>query len=42
MNVDEPFLTRHADIVFALKTFAAAMLALIIAFGWICRAPIGR
>jgi uncharacterized membrane protein YccC len=32
VNVDEPFLTRHADIVFALKTFAAAMLALIIAF----------
>src|ERR1700736_3542651 len=31
MNVDQPFLARHADIVFALKTFAAAMLALIIA-----------
>ena len=31
VNVDEPFLTCHADIVFALKTFAAAMLALIIA-----------
>jgi uncharacterized membrane protein YccC len=31
MNVDQPFLVRHADIVFALKTFAAAMLALVIA-----------
>src|SRR5258708_6451778 len=31
VNVDQPFLTRHAAIVFALKTFAAAMLALIIA-----------
>jgi uncharacterized membrane protein YccC len=31
VNVDEPFLTRHAGVVFALKTFAAAMLALIIA-----------
>ena len=31
MNVDHPFLVRHADIVFALKTFAAAMLALVIA-----------
>jgi uncharacterized membrane protein YccC len=31
MNADQPFLARHADVVFALKTFAAAMLALIIA-----------
>lgn len=31
VNVDEPLLTRHAGVVFALKTFAAAMLALIIA-----------
>src|SRR6267378_6488445 len=31
MNVDQPFFARHADVVFALKTFAAAMLALIIA-----------
>src|SRR6266851_10511331 len=31
VNVDHPFLVRHADIVFALKTFAAAMLALVIA-----------
>ena len=31
MTVDHPFLVRHADIVFALKTFAAAMLALVIA-----------
>jgi hypothetical protein len=30
-NADQPFLARHADVVFALKTFAAAMLALIIA-----------
>ena len=31
MSVDHPFLARHANIVFALKTFAAAMLALAIA-----------
>ncbi|MDB5609160.1 MAG: hypothetical protein JWP25_6060 [Bradyrhizobium sp.] len=31
MSTDQPFLVRHADIVFALKTFAAAMLALVIA-----------
>jgi Fusaric acid resistance protein family len=31
INVDQPFLVRHADIVVALKTFAAAMLALVIA-----------
>jgi len=31
VTVDHPFLVRHADIVFALKTFAAAMLALVIA-----------
>ena len=31
MTVDHPFLVRPADIVFALKTFTAAMLALVIA-----------
>jgi uncharacterized membrane protein YccC len=31
VTVDHPFLVRHADIVFALKTFTAAMLALVIA-----------
>ncbi|MGY3551309.1 putative membrane protein YccC [Bradyrhizobium sp. USDA 4472] len=31
MRPDEPFLVRHADLIFALKTFAAAMLALVIA-----------
>ena len=31
MRADEPFLVRHADHVFALKTFAASMLALVIA-----------
>ncbi len=31
MNSDQPFLIRHADIVFSLKTFVAAMLALVIA-----------
>jgi uncharacterized membrane protein YccC len=31
VNVDHPFLVRNADVVFALKTFAAAMLALVIA-----------
>ena len=31
MRADEPFLVRHADLVFALKTFAASMLALVIA-----------
>jgi hypothetical protein len=31
MSTDQPFLVRHADIVFSLKTFAAAMLALVIA-----------
>src|SRR5258707_12452350 len=34
MNVDQPFLARHADVVFALKTFAAAILALIVAL-WV-------
>ena len=32
MRADEPFLVRHADLIFALKTFAASMLALVIAF----------
>lgn len=31
MRADEPFLVRHADLIFALKTFAAAILALVIA-----------
>ncbi|WP_407177269.1 FUSC family protein [Bradyrhizobium sp. STM 3562] len=31
MTQDRPFLVRHADLIFALKTFAAAMLALVIA-----------
>ncbi|MGX4772537.1 FUSC family protein [Bradyrhizobium guangdongense] len=31
MRTDEPFLVRHADLIFALKTFAASMLALVIA-----------
>ena len=31
MTTDQPFLVSHADIVFSLKTFAAAMLALVIA-----------
>ncbi|SFI88564.1 FUSC family protein [Bradyrhizobium sp. Gha] len=31
MRPDEPFLVRHADLIFALKTFAASMLALVIA-----------
>jgi uncharacterized membrane protein YccC len=31
INRDQPFLVRYADIVFALKTFAAVMLALVIA-----------
>ncbi len=30
----QPFLIRHADLIFSLKTFAAAMLALIVAL-WI-------
>lgn len=34
MNPDQPFLVRHADVVFSLKTFAAAILALVIAL-WI-------
>jgi uncharacterized membrane protein YccC len=33
MTAGQPFLARHADIVFSLKTFAAAMLALVIALG---------
>jgi uncharacterized membrane protein YccC len=33
MTTGQPFLTRHADIVFSLKTFAAAMMALVIALG---------
>jgi uncharacterized membrane protein YccC len=33
MTTGQPFLVRHADIVFSLKTFAAAMLALVIALG---------
>ncbi|MGT2439155.1 FUSC family protein [Bradyrhizobium betae] len=31
MRADEPFLVRHADRIFALKTFAASILALVIA-----------
>jgi uncharacterized membrane protein YccC len=31
MRKEEPFLVRHADLIFALKTFAASMLALVIA-----------
>src|SRR4051795_5142479 len=31
MRADEPLLVRHADLIFALKTFAASMLALVIA-----------
>jgi len=31
MRTDESFLVRHADLIFALKTFAASMLALVIA-----------
>ena len=31
MRADEPFLVRHADLIFALKTFAASMLALVVA-----------
>ncbi|MBR0713237.1 FUSC family protein [Bradyrhizobium liaoningense] len=31
MRTDEPFLVRHADLIFALKTFFASMLALVIA-----------
>ena len=39
MTTDQPFLVRHAAIVFSLKTFAAAMLALVIALGWILPPP---
>jgi len=31
MRAGEPLLVRHADLIFALKTFAASMLALVIA-----------
>lgn len=31
MRADEPFLVRHADLIFALKTFAASILALVVA-----------
>lgn len=31
MRADEPFLIRHADLIFAFKTFAASMLALVVA-----------
>jgi uncharacterized membrane protein YccC len=31
MRAEEPFLVRHADLIFALKTFAASMLALVVA-----------
>ena len=31
MRESQPFLVRHADLIFALKTFAASMLALVIA-----------
>jgi uncharacterized membrane protein YccC len=34
MSPREPFLVRHAELVFAVKTFAAAALALVIAL-WI-------
>ena len=31
MRAEEPFLVRHADLIFALKTFFASILALVIA-----------
>jgi uncharacterized membrane protein YccC len=31
MRADKPFLVRHADLIFALKTFAASILALVVA-----------
>lgn len=31
MHAEKPFLVRHADLIFALKTFAASILALVIA-----------
>jgi len=31
MRAEEPFLVRHADLIFALKTFCASLLALVIA-----------
>jgi uncharacterized membrane protein YccC len=31
MRADEPLLVRHADLIFALKTFVASMLALVVA-----------
>jgi uncharacterized membrane protein YccC len=31
MRAEEPFLIRHADFIFALKTFAASILALVVA-----------
>ncbi|WP_407150722.1 FUSC family protein [Bradyrhizobium sp. ORS 86] len=31
MRAEEPFLVRHADLIFALKTFAASILALVVA-----------
>ena len=34
MTQDQPFLVRHADLVFAFKTLAASMLAFVIAL-WI-------
>jgi hypothetical protein len=31
MRAEEPFLIRHADLIFALKTFTASILALVVA-----------
>src|ERR1700756_627559 len=31
MRADEPLLGSHADLIFALKTFVASMLALVVA-----------
>jgi uncharacterized membrane protein YccC len=31
MRAEEPFLIRHADLIFALKTFAASILAVVVA-----------
>ena len=38
MRAEEPFLVRHADLIFALKTFAASMLAPVLR----ARAPARR
>jgi uncharacterized membrane protein YccC len=31
MRAERPFLIRHADLIFALKTFTASILALVVA-----------